>query len=157
MRYGAILSRLPLEPELPLNWKSRSCHGAVADQRLEKLKMKIRIHRGTKEIGGTCIEVEAEGRHIALDVGLPLDALEEQSETLLPNVSGFRKPDENLLGVVISHPHQDHFGLVKHIRPEVPVYIGEGAHNILKAASAYVPGDIPSTTHASLLTGPPLT
>ena len=102
--------------------------------------MRIRIHRGTKEIGGTCIEVEAGESHIALDVGMPLDAVEEDSETLLPHVSGFREPDENLLGVVISHPHQDHYGLAKHIRPEVPVYIGEGAHNILKAASAYVPG-----------------
>ena len=102
--------------------------------------MRIRIHRGTKEIGGTCIEVEAGGCHIALDVGLPLDALDEQAETLLPNVSGFREPDENLLGVVVSHPHQDHFGLARHIRSQVPVYMGQGAHNILKAASAYVPG-----------------
>lgn len=39
--------------------------------------MNIRIHRGTKEIDGTCIEVEAGGRYIALDVGLPLDALDE--------------------------------------------------------------------------------
>ena len=36
--------------------------------------MRIRIHRGTKEIGGTCIEAEARGKRIALDVGLPLDA-----------------------------------------------------------------------------------
>ena len=36
--------------------------------------MKLRIHRGTKEIGGTCIEGEARGKHLALDVGLPLDA-----------------------------------------------------------------------------------
>ena len=35
--------------------------------------MKVRIHRGTREIGGTCIEVEAQGKRIALDVGLPLD------------------------------------------------------------------------------------
>ena len=102
--------------------------------------MKIRIHRGTKEVGGTCIEVEAGGVRIVLDVGLPLDAPDEHDESLLPNVAGFREPDETLLGVVISHPHLDHFGLVRHIRPEVPVYIGPGAHNILKAASAYVPG-----------------
>ncbi len=102
--------------------------------------MRIRIHRGTKEIGGTCIEVEAAGRHIALDVGLPLDALDGQAETLLPRVSGFREPDENFLGVVVSHPHQDHYGLARHLRPDVPVYIGQRAHNILKAASPYVPG-----------------
>ena len=41
--------------------------------------------------------------------------------------------------MLISHPHQDHYGLARHIRPEVPVYIGQDAHNILKAASRYVP------------------
>ena len=103
--------------------------------------MKIRIHRGTKEIGGTCIEIEAQGKRIALDVGLPLDAPDdpEEHESLLPQVPGFREPDESLLGVLISHPHLDHYGLAKYIRPEVPVYIGEAAHNVMKAASAYVP------------------
>ena len=101
--------------------------------------MRIRIHRGTQEIGGTCIEVEARGKRIALDVGLPLDAPDEGHETLLPQVPGFRDRDDSLLGIVISHPHQDHYGLARYIRPEVPVYIGQSAHNILKAASAYVP------------------
>ena len=50
--------------------------------------MRIRIHRGTKEIGGTCIEIEAQGKSIALDVGLPLDAPDEEQERLLPKVSG---------------------------------------------------------------------
>ena len=103
--------------------------------------MKIRIHRGTKEIGGTCIEMEAQGRRIALDVGLPLDAPDdiEAHKDLLPHVPGFRDLDDSLLGVLISHPHMDHYGLAKYIRPEVPVYLGEGAHNVMKAASAYVP------------------
>ena len=46
--------------------------------------MRLRIHRGTKEIGGTCIEVEAEGRRLVLDVGLPLDAPDEAQETAAP-------------------------------------------------------------------------
>ena len=102
--------------------------------------MRIRIHRGTKEIGGTCIEMEAQGKRIALDVGLPLDAPDdvEAHRSLLPQVPGFQKPDESLLGVLISHPHMDHYGLARYIRPEVPVYIGEGAHNVMKAASTYV-------------------
>ena len=100
--------------------------------------MRIRIHRGTKEIGGTCIEVEAQGKRLALDVGLPPDAPDEGHDSLLPQVPGFRDLDDSLLGVVISHPHLDHYGLARHIRPEVPVYIGEDAHNILKAASAYL-------------------
>ena len=103
--------------------------------------MKIRIHRGTKEIGGTCIEMEAQGKRIALDVGLPLHASDdvEVHKSLLPQVPGFREPDESLLGVLISHPHMDHYGLARYVRPEVPVYIGEGAHNVMKAASPYVP------------------
>ena len=103
--------------------------------------MKIRIHRGTQEIGGTCIEMEAQGKRIALDVGLPLDAPDdvEAHRGLLPQVPGFREPDEGLLGVLISHPHMDHYGLARYIRPEVPVYIGQGAHAVMKAASPYVP------------------
>ena len=101
--------------------------------------MKIRIHRGTEEIGGTCIEMESEGRRIVLDVGLPLDAPDDDHQTLLPDVSGFRNADDSLLGVFISHPHLDHFGLAQHIKPDVPVYIGRDAHNIITAASRYVP------------------
>ena len=101
--------------------------------------MRLRIHRGTKEIGGTCIEAEAGGKRLVLDVGLPLDAPDEAQETLLPKVPGFREPDDSLLGVVISHAHMDHYGLAAHVRPEVPVWIGEAAHNILKAACAWVP------------------
>ena len=103
--------------------------------------MKLRIHRGTKEIGGTCIEVAAQGKRIALDVGLPLDAPDDEKmrDGLLLAVPGFRERDESLLGVLVSHPHLDHYGLARHIRPEVPVWIGEKARNILKAASHYVP------------------
>ena len=109
--------------------------------------MRIRIHRGTKEIGGTCIEMEAQGNRIVLDVGLPLDAPADTDshESLLPRVPGFREPDESLLGVLISHPHMDHYGLVKYIRPGVSVHIGERAHNVMKAASAYVPNGIAFT------------
>ena len=60
-------------------------------------------------------------------------------ERLLPEVPGFREADDSLLGVLISHPHQDHYGLARYVRPGVPVFIGEAAHNIMKAASAYVP------------------
>ena len=104
--------------------------------------MWLRIHRGTKEIGGTCIEVEAHGRRLVLDVGLPLDAPDEEGARadLLPAVPGFRSRDDSLLGVVISHPHPDHYGLAGQIRSDVPVYIGKAAHRMLSAASRYMRG-----------------
>ena len=102
--------------------------------------MKICIHRGTQEIGGTCIEMEAQGKRIVLDVGLPLDADETKDiKDLLPNVSGFAEKDETLLAAAISHPHQDHYGLARYIRPDIPVMIGKSANDILKAASKFVP------------------
>ena len=39
----------------------------------------------------------------------------------------------------------DHYGLARYIRPKVPVHIGESAHNIMKAASHYVPNGVAFT------------
>ena len=36
--------------------------------------MRVRIHRGARQIGGSAIEVEASGKRLLLDCGLPLDA-----------------------------------------------------------------------------------
>jgi len=87
--------------------------------------------------------LEAEGKRIVLDVGLPLDASEYSDEqSLLPKVSGFKEPDESLLAVVISHPHQDHYGLSKYLRDDLPIIIGEAAHNILKASLYFSPSGV---------------
>src|SRR3989338_10076727 len=80
--------------------------------------MRVCIHRGAREIGGSCVEVEASGQRIVLDGGLPLEA--EADEALLPKVRGFREPDAQLLAVVISHTHQDHYGLARYLRPDLP-------------------------------------
>ena len=101
--------------------------------------VRICIHRGTREIGGTCIEIEAQGKRIVLDVGLPLDAPARRShEALLPPVAGFQDADDSLLAVVISHPHVDHYGLARYVHRDVPVYLGKGAHNIMKAARPWM-------------------
>ena len=34
--------------------------------------MKFKIHRGTKEIGGSCVEVWTENTRILIDFGMPL-------------------------------------------------------------------------------------
>lgn len=103
--------------------------------------MKICIHRGTKEIGGTCIEVESQDQRIVLDIGLPLDAPEDEEalDDLLPNVSGFNDQDESLLAVLISHLHMDHYGLARKIRKEIPIWIGKAAHDIMVAARPFIP------------------
>ena len=46
------------------------------------------VHRGTQQIGGTCIELSCQRKRILLDLGLPLDAGETVPATLLPPVPG---------------------------------------------------------------------
>lgn len=117
--------------------------------------MRVCIHRGAKEIGGSCVEVEAAGRRIVLDVGLPLGA--EDDETLLPAVRGFREPDKTLLAVAISHPHQDHHGLAHHLRPDLPILIGKAAHRILLAAGPFTSSGVSFSRTAHLEDRKPVT
>jgi ribonuclease J len=86
------------------------------------------------------VEIESQGRRIVLDVGLPLDA--EPADVALPPVAGFGESDTSLLGVVISHPHLDHYGLAHKLPPGTPILIGPEAHKILVAASVFVPGEV---------------
>lgn len=110
--------------------------------------MRFCIHRGTQEIGGTCVEIESQGKRLVLDVGLPLDDAAAATMDLHP-VPGFDKPDPALLGVLISHPHQDHYGLADRLPPETPFLIGQGAQAILEAADLFTPAGLKlqNTTH----------
>ena len=101
--------------------------------------MEVQIHRGTKEIGGNCIELKSAGKSIILDLGMPLTIV-NQDDAALPNISGLSDGDNtDLLGIVISHPHQDHYGLLPKVHPSVPVFIGKDAHAILEASSPFSP------------------
>src|SRR4051812_12389498 len=101
--------------------------------------MRVKIHRGAQEVGGTCIEVESSESRIVLDVGRPLDALRDESVPL-PDVPGLRDGNPPLLGLVISHGHQDHWGLIDQVSQSVPVYIGEATYRILKEAAFFGSG-----------------
>ena len=101
--------------------------------------MRVRIHRGSHEIGGNCVELAAStGARIVLDVGRPLTAGGDDAVPL-PPVPGFGAPERSLLAVVISHPHLDHYGLVAALPDAVPVYLGREAASILAAASFFSP------------------
>jgi ribonuclease J len=104
--------------------------------------MKVRIHRGAVEIGGSCIEVESSGQRILLDVGIPL-AASDVLQPLVPVVDSV-----SLCGIAISHPHQDHYGLLPWMPGRTPVALGIAARRILKAA-------LPFTKHPAMhLNGP---
>ncbi len=85
--------------------------------------MNITIHRGANEIGGTCIQLFTDNTTILLDLGLPL-----RKDSMLLDVASM-KPD----AVLISHPHQDHYGLIDMLSPEIPVYIGALGKHLIDA------------------------
>ena len=96
--------------------------------------MRVRILRGAHQIGGSCVEVEYRGSRIVLDVGKPLGAGWDEA-VALPGVPGLKDgSDQALCGVVISHPHLDHYGLIGQVAPQVPIYIGEEASKLLAAS-----------------------
>jgi len=78
--------------------------------------MNICIWRGARQIGGTCIEIESQGKRLVLDIGQPLDSPDAESVEM-PRVEGLKTPDNSLLGVVLSHPHLDHYGLAFRVPP----------------------------------------
>jgi len=103
--------------------------------------MKICIHRGTHEIGGTCVEIESQGQRIVLDVGMPLDAANPDDVPLHP-IKGLDSPDSSLLGVCISHPHQDHYGLAHRLPNETTFLLGKATESILAAAELFTPAGL---------------
>lgn len=106
--------------------------------------MRVCIHRGSHQIGGSCVEVEQDGLRLLLDLGLPLDAEHNDSIHIPPSIAGLDGNDPNLLGILISHPHLDHFGLLAHVAANIPVGMGRAARRIIVTAAPFLPGNFPT-------------
>lgn len=121
--------------------------------------MKFKIHRGTKEIGGSCVECWTENTRILIDFGMPivdndgkefdfsqyksLSSKELVSEGVLPNIKGLYDNSESIIdGVIISHPHQDHYGLVNYINNDMQYYLGEATLKIIELNNLFTPQEI---------------
>ena len=99
--------------------------------------MNLIIHRGTNEIGGSCVELQSGNSRILLDIGMPLvnakgnrfdfnkyknlSPSELLKQGILPEISGayFEKPEIDAL--LISHSHADHYGLMGYIPDTIPL------------------------------------
>jgi ribonuclease J len=117
--------------------------------------MKVCIHRGTRQIGGTCVEIEASGSRIIVDLGLPLEAA-EADPALVPDIAGLREDDPTLLAIVLSHGHRDHWGLVPKVRQDIQIVMGRAAERIMRAAADFVPDAFAPNAWKYLESGKPL-
>lgn len=95
------------------------------------MSLTLTVHRGTQQIGGSCIEIaHPNGERIILDAGRPLDA-PDGATGLLPASLDRSQPAT----VLISHPHQDHWGLVDELPPTWPIWTGAGSAKLIAITS----------------------
>jgi len=109
--------------------------GAVPSKQLKSRRnrapLKIIIHKGSHEIGGNCIQISSGKTTILLDAGLPLSPDSQPADLTRLIVDA----------LLVSHPHQDHFGLMATLPPGTPVYIGRLARSLIDAPQVFLGRD----------------
>lgn len=117
--------------------------------------MRLIIHRGTHQIGGTCVEVVSGKTRILLDFGMPLsadDGGEVDERIFLGNSVGelirkkwlyaieglYKDSSPGIDAILISHSHKDHYGFLKYAHPDIPVYMSEGAEKLIKVLNIFL-------------------
>jgi len=119
--------------------------------------MNLTIHRGTKEIGGSCIELQSGNSRILLDFGMPLlnangkafnfrefeklSVNELVTKSVLPDVKEAYSENSKIDGLIISHSHADHYGLMHYLDKNIPVWLGKATHEILKLNNIFLNQD----------------
>ena len=123
------------------------CKGAV---------VKFKIHRGTKEIGGSCVEVWTKSTQIIIDFGMPLvnpDQTQFDSKAIkgssidelivkgiLPDIDGLYD-ESGSTALVLSHAHQDHFGLISYVNENHQIYLGRATLKLIEITSIFTNQD----------------
>lgn len=105
--------------------------------------MEIIIHRGSKQIGGTCIEIRSDHTRLIFDIG------EELPDQNNPDKQKFNLQvndlfvdssvtDRKIDGIFISHNHGDHIGLIEKVNDEIPIFIGKTSLEIQNTIFAFI-------------------
>ena len=84
--------------------------------------MKIKIHRGTHQIGGCVTEYEHDGWHLFVDYGEELPGGPKTGDL---QVEGLTHGDLSKSALLITHYHGDHIGSVPKLPKELPIYMGD--------------------------------
>jgi len=116
--------------------------------------MNFKIHRGASEIGGSCVEVWTETTHVVIDFGMPLvnpDKTKFDSSVLgkysreelvancvLPDIPGlYGEETDKEFALVLSHAHQDHYGLAGFIGSNCKFYLGGATHKLIDLTNIF--------------------
>lgn len=89
--------------------------------------MKIRILRGTNQIGGSSVIIATENAKVVIDFGSELNDNPQKLE-----VGGLTSGKSDIDAVFFSHNHGDHVGLIDTINNDIPIYMGNTSLELLK-------------------------
>lgn len=95
--------------------------------------MNIIVHRGTKQIGGCATEINSDKARIFIDFGEELPDIDGNIPSRLLAIDGLTEGAKSCDGVFFTHYHGDHIGMLAHIMPEVPLYMGQATKEIYLA------------------------
>ncbi|MFA5118805.1 MAG: MBL fold metallo-hydrolase [Candidatus Omnitrophota bacterium] len=121
--------------------------------------MKLIIHRGTQEIGGSCVELKTRAIRLLIDFGIPLTTTQNErfdskvllgksieelkALKILPQINGlYRNQDREVDAILISHAHLDHYGLLNYVHPDIPVYMSQGAEELIEISNIFTPNKL---------------
>ena len=91
------------------------------------------IHRAANAIGGNCIEIVASGgERLLLDAGRPLEAPDRQPTSVPPSLN----TGASVAGVLLSHAHGDHCGMLGSLPENWPVYCGPATESLLHLSAS---------------------
>ena len=89
--------------------------------------MKVIVHRGGQQVGGTIIEIATGNCKVFLDLGSSLYG-SESCELSRSEISQLTRDAD---AIFYSHSHTDHVGLFRLVPENVPQYIGSASRDLL--------------------------
>jgi len=117
----------------------------------------LTIHRGTHEIGGSCVELcsNSGNTRLIIDLGLPLVNADKSpfdwgihrkstlpqllTKKILPPVDGLYENDKPAItAVLLSHAHLDHYGLLQFVHSDIPVYMSIGTKSLAAVSNVFL-------------------
>ena len=123
--------------------------------------MQLIIHRGTHEIGGSCLELSSNSglSRLVIDVGLPLvnadgspfdwnkhktlNAEQLLNEKILPRVTGLYEGSQpSVSAVLLSHAHLDHYGLFRFIHHDISLRMSVGTKCMADVSNIFLGTDV---------------
>lgn len=87
--------------------------------------MTLTIHRGTHEIGGSCVEIRTDKAKILIDLGMPLDYDKRSREEQTDIRHNAEEWCEGADALFLSHAHADHYGFLDLLPQDTPIYATE--------------------------------